>query len=585
MFVFSHAVSITNVQLLQKKFCSHCKSKRTAATSNKKTTWKCVNLRRQILAETLNEIIEHERNNSNRHTNQTSSTGSKGYDGFSKTLKSPMENLNETQRLYPGKGSTDLQAFQLENRPWLESFKGILAAFMQMVSYVVSLTSVQLLDRRIPDMELQACRCSAVLIACIVWMLVKQKLPTVPVHDIPAMLLYRFLVTFGATVSYVGFTLVPPSAGQCLSNTSNLLSGLLIFWVCGQEKCGLKKVLCVTLCIVGDTLVTQPWHTALQGQTMKNITGDCSSHLEKMCSSSAEDIANSLLQCCETLTPFRLNKSNPCELLKGDLATATFANMSHCSERLYFWFKKIDASLKQVQSNMKETNGNKIKLFGLPFPPTYSTLLGLFLTGVAGMCFSLQAAVQIKNACLGENVMRSLFWSFLFGFISSLVFSFVAEFPLWPEGWFDSTAVLFHCLSSVTMWVFWMYSLRYISGSALNVIHCTAVVFMLIPQYTILASILPGHKNWLEVAGVIIVLSGSVWASVLEMFPSSDTDGHWVQVAMLPPPDEGCMWSQYGLDGSKESEACGSCNINLNHKTHRTKTLSVKWCIQKYWTC
>ena len=45
----------------------------------------------------------------------------------------------------------------------------------------------------------------------------------------------------------------------------------------------------------------------------------------------------------------------------------------------------------------------------------------------------------------------------------------------------------------------------------------TQVVFMLIAQYTVLSSILPGHRNWMEVVGVIVALLGSSLSSLLEI--------------------------------------------------------------------
>ncbi len=114
--------------------------------------------------------------------------------------------------------------------------------------------------------------------------------------------------------------------------------------------------------------------------------------------------------------------------------------------------------------------------------------------------------------------MRSLFWAFFLGMVSSFVLTFAVEVPVWPDGSMDIVTVVLHCIATVGMWVLWIWSLQYISGTLVNVIHCTAVVFMLIPQYTISASILPGHKNWMEVVGVFIVLIGSVLASLLEIF-------------------------------------------------------------------
>ena len=48
----------------------------------------------------------------------------------------------------------------------------------------------------------------------------------------------------------------------------------------------------------------------------------------------------------------------------------------------------------------------------------------------------------------------------------------------------------------------YMYAPNYISGNTFALILTMDIVVLLIPQYTVLASILPGHRNWIEVAGV-----------------------------------------------------------------------------------
>ena len=63
----------------------------------------------------------------------------------------------------------------------------------------------------------------------------------------------------------------------------------------------------------------------------------------------------------------------------------------------------------------------------------------------------------------------------------------------------------------------YVYGLQYVSANTGNIISCLTVVLMLIPQYTILSSIYPGNRNWIEVVGVVLVLLGSSLGSVLEL--------------------------------------------------------------------
>ena len=50
-----------------------------------------------------------------------------------------------------------------------------------------------------------------------------------------------------------------------------------------------------------------------------------------------------------------------------------------------------------------------------------------------------------------------------------------------------------------------------------TLILTTDVISMLIAQYTVLSSILPGHRNLMEVVGVIFVLLGCSMSAIIEI--------------------------------------------------------------------
>ncbi len=167
--------------------------------------------------------------------------------------------LNESHRLLQQDKraqSTEVPVPQQEpqQRPCDKSLKGIVAALICVFAHVVGITSVQLLQRKIPDLELQVFRCCGIVITSLVWMLAKQTTLKVSWPDVPVMLLYG-IVTLDATALYVGFALIPASAAQCAGTTCCLLSGLLIYWFCGQEKFSCKRALLAMVCLVGATLV------------------------------------------------------------------------------------------------------------------------------------------------------------------------------------------------------------------------------------------------------------------------------------------------------------------------------------------
>ena len=108
----------------------------------------------------------------------------------------------------------------------------------------------------------------------------------------------------------------------------------------------------------------------------------------------------------------------------------------------------------------------------------------------------------------------------------SFILSLVVETPVLPSNWYDAAMVTIHALVCAAVWPFYIAAPKLISGNTYTLILTTDVIFMLIAQYTVLSSILPGHRNWVEVVGVILVLIGCSMSSILEIigFRGKDLD-------------------------------------------------------------
>ena len=332
---------------------------------------------------------------------------------------------NETSGLLPLGKTANHELLQHENekhhRPWPESLKGIIAAFMYMFSHVVSLSNIQKLQRRIPDLELQAFRCAAIVIICVVWMVVKQQAPSVAVQEIPVMVLYGFLVILGSI----------------------------------KEKFNCKKILCVALCLAGVIFVIQPWHGAIQKSVMENKhSKNCISLREKLCS--MEWKIEVLLAKCKNYTQFGVNEtSNPCESIKADMSTSkrTTGWQFMCTDCVSCWLESANTSTMSSQGK----NDKIFELFLLQIPQEHSNVMGIIFVGFGGVSYVLVTSLFKKFPCVGENMVRSLFWSFVIGLTNSLILTFLVESPVWPQNSNDVTAVFVHCSASVCVWFFAIY--------------------------------------------------------------------------------------------------------------------------------
>ena len=126
-----------------------------------------------------------------------------------------------------------------------------------------------------------------------------------------------------------------------------------------------------------------------------------------------------------------------------------------------------------------------------------------------------------KNLYISEHQLETLFWSWSFGTSISLILMFIIETPVLPSKWFDIAMVIIHGATCAVIWHLVIYGSGIITGNTVTVIMSTKSVFMLISQYTVLSSILPGHRNWMEVMGVIFVLLGSSMSAILEILAAT----------------------------------------------------------------
>ena len=327
---------------------------------------------------------------------------------------------------------------------YIDKGKGILSSFVTVFTSIISAVCVQLLERTIPDLELNTLRCSTAAIFCTLKLLYSKELPVIPKENIISTM--RFILTSFvlAICLYTSVTFVSLSMAQSLNTTFNLVSGMVLFAIFCKERVTMARILFAFTCRIGVILVLQPriifkqYHASVNNnETMETLTSGSS-------------------------TP----TSNQNQLLVA---------------------------------------------------------LGITLASATGIAVSLNTLVLKTNNFVRDKITNVLFWDFILSSVASVVMA-IFENPVLPENWFEVTMVAGHCLAYVFLWPSCMYSSRFISANTMTIIYSTTVVFMLLPQYTVLSSILPGNKNWIEVVGVVLVLTGSGMGSVLEIWTNKNTD-------------------------------------------------------------
>ncbi len=418
-----------------------------------------------------------------------------------------------------------------EKRLWLKSVKGIIAGFLLVFSHIVGMTNLQLLQRRVPDLELNAFRSAGILCFCVLWMVYVQRVPRVQLSDIPTVFLYASILTLDSLATNIGFALAPTATAQSTWTIVLLFSGLILFWCCGEEKLNCPRALSILLCAGGVVLVIQPWNdfshkTNFTVSEASNCLSDKTSKTFVL--KTFDNLKLRSRGCyffCENGTQIKADNVSKQEQPDSHLSNVfnlfkLSISQQDKSCKQYMFEVRQNVSLNTMDLGYKEKM--KTILLLVDIPSEYVTLVGIFLSGLAGLVLSCASLVFKKCACVNEDRMRTLFWSFLLGLSITVPLTFALENPVWPESPADNIHISVHCVASITVWFMYIYSLQHISGNTVSIILSTAVVFFLIPQYTILSSILPGRKNWIEVVGAFVVLIGSVAASLQEMLQSDN---------------------------------------------------------------
>ena len=136
---------------------------------------------------------------------------------------------------------------------------------------------------------------------------------------------------------------------------------------------------------------------------------------------------------------------------------------------------------------------------------------------MSGLFLALDTLLIKKSTYLMENYVTATYWCYIIGTLISAVAMMIFEHLVLPENLYQVLLISGHCMGFIVQWPLYAFELKYLSGTTVAILYSTTVVFMLILQYTVLSSILPGHRNWIEVVGVVFVVLGSVLKSVFEL--------------------------------------------------------------------
>ena len=159
-----------------------------------------------------------------------------------------------------------------QKQGWLNTLKGLTGMLVSDAACVTSFASVQLLERAIPDYELNAMRFAVAAIFYLLYLVFRRAPLKVPKDQLWVVLVYGIFVLLETMCVFIAVTFIPIAHVDALKMTSSLLFGLVLFATCLEERFTASRVAFSLLCIFGIVCVTQPDFIFMKVETTANIS-------------------------------------------------------------------------------------------------------------------------------------------------------------------------------------------------------------------------------------------------------------------------------------------------------------------------
>ena len=149
---------------------------------------------------------------------------------------------------------------------------------------------------------------------------------------------------------------------------------------------------------------------------------------------------------------------------------------------------------------------------------TQTFIFGYMYTVLHGMAVSSRILTfkALRNKDVDTFVV--IFWGSLVGMVVSIIFTLIFETPVIPSSVKEILFILGHGSSIAFRQVTILVQVAYLEAGIANVISIgSGAAFTALFQYTFLKDIMPGHRNVLEVCGIVLVVLGATLTVLMQI--------------------------------------------------------------------
>lgn len=142
-------------------------------------------------------------------------------------------------------------------------------------------------------------------------------------------------------------------------------------------------------------------------------------------------------------------------------------------------------------------------------PVINNPLKGYMLLFGGSVLYSVLIILQ-KQRLHDINAYVIIFWMCLTGTVLSATVMLATEIPTFPKSATCIMLLLGHSLSAAAGSIIGIAIIPLISPVTYSLLSSLQLVCFVVAQYTVLSEVNPGHGNWAEITGAILVICGSV---------------------------------------------------------------------------
>ena len=301
------------------------------------------------------------------------------------------------------------------SKSYLESVKGIIAVFLVVILNTISASCVQLLERRIPDFELNTFRSVVPLLFLSIGLIVMRRWPRIDRSEIGLTILCSLLGSSSKMGELVAVTFLPAATVSCLFSTSAITSGLCLFALLLKETITAKEVLLAVVCVCGAILVVQPWMEF-------RISDDDFTDRRNLSVHGTKHILANFTGYVNNTVDFSFERNFPHQEFNVSGISTSFETST-----VNFTNKSIGTSL-------------------------VSEIVGYTAAVSGGILLSTEVVIVKRNPYINKHIVEFLYWGWSARTVVSLILMLIIETPVLPSNWFDVTMVTIHCVTGTAIW-------------------------------------------------------------------------------------------------------------------------------------